>query len=99
MSELEVNLVLQELAVNLLQRQLSDPKWNASFEPYWKSLPEKGTLYSKENWRIDPQHLDLFQDNFLVSPLLMTCQNHACEQQSESAPFPSRSSTHPVYLE
>lgn len=36
---------MQELAVHLLRLQLSDPAWNASFDPYWSSLPAQGTLY------------------------------------------------------
>lgn len=61
--------VLQELAVQLLWRQLEYPEWNKTFEPYWNSLPKWGTIYSKENWLIDPDHLALFQEPYLVIPL------------------------------
>ena len=60
--------VLQELAVQLLWRQLEYPEWNKTFEPYWNSLPKWGTIYSKENWLIDPDHLALFQEPYLVRP-------------------------------
>jgi hypothetical protein len=57
----------QELAVQLFRRQLTDPKWNASFEPYWKSLPAMGTLHSKEIWE-NPKHRELLQNDYLVCP-------------------------------
>ena len=59
---------LQELAVQLLWRQLEYPEWNRTFEPYWNSLPQWGTIYSKENWNLDPDHLALFQEPYLVRP-------------------------------
>ncbi|CAL8468706.1 g8246 [Coccomyxa elongata] len=55
-----------ELAVALFRRQLSDPKWNASFEPYWKSLPEVGTLMSKEVWD-NAEHRALLQNDYMAS--------------------------------
>ncbi len=58
----------QELAVELFRRQLSDPKWNASFEPYWKSLPEVGTLMSKEVWD-NAEHRALLQNEYMVRQL------------------------------
>ena len=58
---------LQELAVQLLTKQLEDPAWNQSFVPYWHSLPQWGTIYSKEIWHLDPDHIALFQEPYLVS--------------------------------
>lgn len=54
--------------MQLLWRQLEYPEWNRTFEPYWKSLPQWGTIYSKENWNLDPDHLALFQEPYLVRP-------------------------------
>ncbi len=61
-----VTMLLQELAVHLLWRQLEHPAWNNSFEPYWQSLPKLGTTYSKENWLLEPEHTALFQEPYLV---------------------------------
>ena len=52
--------------MHLLWRQLEYPAWNQSFEPYWQSLPKWGTIYSKENWLIEPEHTALFQEPYLV---------------------------------
>lgn len=59
--------MLQELAVQLLTKQLEDPAWNQSFVPYFESLPRWGTLYSKEIWHLDPDHIALFQEPYLAS--------------------------------
>ncbi len=58
--------MLQELAVQLLSKQIEDPAWNQSFSRYFESLPAWGTLYSKEIWKLDPDHMALFQEPYLV---------------------------------
>ncbi len=63
--------IFQELAVHLFRRQLTDPKWNASFEPYWKSLPESGSLHSKEVFE-NPEHRELLQNEYLVRKKCLT---------------------------
>ena len=57
---------VQELSVQLLTKQIEDPAWNQSFARYFESLPAWGTLYSKEIWRQDPDHLALLQEPYLV---------------------------------
>lgn len=66
MSNSKEACALQELAVQLLLKQIDAPAWNQSFERYWQSLPKWGTLYSKENWLLDQDHLELLQDPYLV---------------------------------
>lgn len=51
--------------MELLRRQLKDPSWNASFEPYWKSVPAVGTLYSKEVFE-KRELRELLQNDYLV---------------------------------
>lgn len=53
--------------MQLLSKQLENPAWNQSFEPYWQSLPKWGTIYSKEIWHLDPDHISMFQEPYLVS--------------------------------
>lgn len=73
----------QELAVALFRRQLLDPLWNASFVPYWKSLPELGTLMSKEVWD-NAEHRELLQNDYMVRCTLVnivrkcSCAVHVC---------------------
>ena len=62
--------------MQLLLKQLEDPAWNKSFAPYFESLPEWGTLYSKEIWHLDPDHLELLQEPYLVD---------TCHTQSDYA--------------
>ena len=111
----ESMLCVQELAVALYRTLLLDPALNASFAPYWASLPlqvdfvwvhcacisawgcsmpacmdlqhawilqhacnsdsnsdsrlsyhMQGTLYSKEVWNTDPEHLALLQNDYMA---------------------------------
>ncbi len=48
----------------LLQQQHRDPAWNGSLAAYWRSLPPRGRVYTKEAFT--DAHLRLLQDARLV---------------------------------
>ena len=48
----------------LLQQQHRDPAWNRSLGAYWRSLPPRGRVYTKEAFT--DAHLRLLQDARLV---------------------------------
>ena len=56
--------------MQLLSKQIEDPAWNQSFARYFESLPAWETLYSKEIWSMDPDHMALLQEPYLVSTCL-----------------------------
>ena len=56
---------LQELAVELVRLQLTDPDWNEAWGPYWRSLPPEGALGGKEAF--DLSVLDELQDDTMAS--------------------------------
>ena len=75
--------------MQLLTKQLEDPAWNQSFARYFESLPAWGTLYSKEIWHQDPDHMALFQEPYLVR----AC--HTCSDlPSQASLIPLQSQGH-----
>lgn len=69
--------------MQLLTKQLEDPAWNQSFARYFESLPAWGTLYSKEIWHLDSDHMALFQEPYLVR----ACHTHLCPYMSLYIPM------------
>lgn len=62
--------ILQEHALWLLKKRAVNKEWDLIMGPYWNSLPEQGTLNTKETF---PRNsLSLLQDDSMVCRLLFT---------------------------
>ena len=56
---------MQENALWLLKKKAVNKDWNVIMGPYWESLPQQGTLNTKETF--PRSSLSLLQDDSMVS--------------------------------
>lgn len=86
----------------LLQQQHRDPAWNRSLAAYWRSLPPRGRVYTKEAFT--DAHLRLLQDAALVRayrnpmPTLTICWCSALARRAHGARLPPGAAAQPALL-